>query len=80
MTSTKMTLKLNCIYMKVLQMHKYCSPPEKLTIVIFNLTDSSRMCKIFNILHSGEMAETTGPAVDVTEFALEVHVHVMETL
>jgi hypothetical protein len=25
------------------------------------------------------MAETTGPAVDVTEFALEVHVHVMET-
>jgi hypothetical protein len=28
----KMTLKLNYIYMKVLWMHKYCSPPQKLGI------------------------------------------------
>jgi hypothetical protein len=28
----KMTLKLNYIYMKVLWMHKYCSPPPKLGI------------------------------------------------
>jgi hypothetical protein len=28
-SSRKMTLKPNHIYMKALQMHKYCSPPQK---------------------------------------------------